>query len=387
MADPTEQILRERLRALADPATGRDLIAAGLVESVQLRGSLVQVALRASRERAREMEAVARQAERLLAAVPGVSNATVVLTAHRETPAASPRRRIRIRAASGPRRRHAAAARGGRGAGRRLRQGRRRQVHHRGQPRRLAGAVGIVGRAARCRHLRPEPAAHARAQPPPRAGRRPDAADLGLGPEGDVDRLPGRRGDRDDLARPDGDGGAGADDGPGRLGAARHHGGGHAARHRRRAAHDGAAGAARRRGDRLHAAGHSTARCPPRRAHVRARQRPGARRGREHERVRLPELRPPHRAVRPRRRAARGGQARRAVPGRDPAAARHPHHLGRRHADQRRRAGERGGPRLCRDCGAGAGAARRSRRRPVRASSWGSIIRLASGQSLDALRR
>ena len=87
MAEPTEQRLRERLRAIADPASGRDLIEAGLVESVQVRGGLVQVALRASRERAREMEALARQAERLLAAEPGVTNAAVVLTAHRAAPA------------------------------------------------------------------------------------------------------------------------------------------------------------------------------------------------------------------------------------------------------------------------------------------------------------
>ncbi len=87
MAEPTEQSLRERLRALTDPATGRDLIEAGLVESVQVRGGLAQVTLRTSRERAREMEGLARQAERLLAAEPGVANAAVVLTAHREAPA------------------------------------------------------------------------------------------------------------------------------------------------------------------------------------------------------------------------------------------------------------------------------------------------------------
>jgi ATP-binding protein involved in chromosome partitioning len=48
------------------------------------------VALRASRDRAREMEGVARQAERLLAREAGVKNVSVVLTAHREAPAAAP---------------------------------------------------------------------------------------------------------------------------------------------------------------------------------------------------------------------------------------------------------------------------------------------------------
>ena len=73
----------------------------------------------------------------------------------------------------------------------------------------------------------------------------------------------------DDLARPDGDGRAGADDGAGRMGCARHPGGRHAPRHRRRAVDHGAAGGTDRRGDRLHAAGHRADRCPPRRADVR----------------------------------------------------------------------------------------------------------------------
>ncbi len=132
-----------------------------------------------------------------------------------------------------------------------VRQGRRRQIHRGGQPGRGAGAAWACGRAAGRRHLRPQPAAHAGRVPQAGDARRQDAAARGLGAEGDVDRLPGRRGDGDDLARADGDGRAGADDGPGRVGRARRHGGRHAARHRRRAADDGAAGGAGRRGDRL----------------------------------------------------------------------------------------------------------------------------------------
>jgi ATP-binding protein involved in chromosome partitioning len=43
-----------------------------------------------------------------------------------------------------------------------IRQGRRRQVDHGGQSRAGAAAEGAQGRHSRCRHLRPQPAAHAR---------------------------------------------------------------------------------------------------------------------------------------------------------------------------------------------------------------------------------
>ena len=88
MTELDQDRLRQALRAVADPRTGQDLVAAGLVEDVQLRGGLVQVTLRTSRDQAAAMEAVARQAEQVLARQPGVTNATVVLTAHRAGPAA-----------------------------------------------------------------------------------------------------------------------------------------------------------------------------------------------------------------------------------------------------------------------------------------------------------
>ena len=104
-----------------------------------------------------------------------------------------------------------------------------------------------------------------------------------LRPHRDVDRLPDRGRDADDLARPDGDVGADADAARGGVGHARRDGGRHAARHRRRAAHHGAAGAARGRGDRLDAAGSRADRRAARHRDVQARQRAGARHRREHE--------------------------------------------------------------------------------------------------------
>jgi ATP-binding protein involved in chromosome partitioning len=89
---PTEATLRDALRAIADPASGRDIVAAGLVEAIVVRGGLVQVSLLTDRAHAAAMEPVRRQVEALLARQPGVQNATAVLTAHQEAghQAASP---------------------------------------------------------------------------------------------------------------------------------------------------------------------------------------------------------------------------------------------------------------------------------------------------------
>jgi ATP-binding protein involved in chromosome partitioning len=82
--------LREALRSIKDPASGRDIVTAGLVEGIETRGALVQVSLLTDRQHAAAMEPVCREVERVLAAQPGVSNATAVLTAHKPA-AAQPR--------------------------------------------------------------------------------------------------------------------------------------------------------------------------------------------------------------------------------------------------------------------------------------------------------
>jgi ATP-binding protein involved in chromosome partitioning len=87
-ADPAA--LRAALHAIADPASGRDIVSAGLVEGIEVRGGLVQVALIASRATAAAMEPVRREVERLLATTPGVTNVSAVLTSHNPTPAPPP---------------------------------------------------------------------------------------------------------------------------------------------------------------------------------------------------------------------------------------------------------------------------------------------------------
>ena len=80
---PSEDSLRDALRSVLDPISGRNLIDAGLLEAIEQRGGLVQATLRIDRAQASAMEPVRRAAETALAAVPGVRNATVILTAHR----------------------------------------------------------------------------------------------------------------------------------------------------------------------------------------------------------------------------------------------------------------------------------------------------------------
>ncbi|OJY78447.1 MAG: sodium:proton antiporter [Rhodospirillales bacterium 70-18] len=80
--------MRAALRGIADPASGRDIVTAGLVEGIELKGGLVQVSLLTDRAHAEAMEPVRRQVEAVLAAQPGVKNVAAVLTAHKAAAAA-----------------------------------------------------------------------------------------------------------------------------------------------------------------------------------------------------------------------------------------------------------------------------------------------------------
>jgi ATP-binding protein involved in chromosome partitioning len=83
MATSSTEALRAALREIKDPASGRDIVSAGLVEGIQLRDGLVQVTLLTDRAHAAAMEPVRRAAQALLARQPGVTNATAILTAHK----------------------------------------------------------------------------------------------------------------------------------------------------------------------------------------------------------------------------------------------------------------------------------------------------------------
>jgi ATP-binding protein involved in chromosome partitioning len=90
MPDVTPDALRSALRAIKDPASGRDIVTAGLVEGIEVRGGLVQATLLTDRAHAAAMEPVRREAEAVLRRQPGVTNATAILTAHKAASAAPP---------------------------------------------------------------------------------------------------------------------------------------------------------------------------------------------------------------------------------------------------------------------------------------------------------
>ncbi len=78
-----ERQLLDGLRQIRDPSSGRDLPASGRINSLTTRDGLVHLALTAGREELAAMEPVRAQAQAALQQVAGVTNATVVLTAHR----------------------------------------------------------------------------------------------------------------------------------------------------------------------------------------------------------------------------------------------------------------------------------------------------------------
>jgi ATP-binding protein involved in chromosome partitioning len=90
MVDTTSDALRAALRAIKDPASGRDIVTAGLVEGIEVRGGLVQATLLTDRAHAAAMEPVRREAEAVLMRQPGVTNATAILTAHKAPVAPAP---------------------------------------------------------------------------------------------------------------------------------------------------------------------------------------------------------------------------------------------------------------------------------------------------------
>jgi len=83
MATPSTEALRSALRAIKDPASGRDIVTAGLIEGIHAKDGLVQLTLLTDRAHAAAMEPVRRAAQALLARQPGVTNATAILTAHK----------------------------------------------------------------------------------------------------------------------------------------------------------------------------------------------------------------------------------------------------------------------------------------------------------------
>ncbi|MFM7302198.1 MAG: P-loop NTPase, partial [Alphaproteobacteria bacterium] len=94
MADDLAAAVTKALTTVKDPASGRDVVSAGMVQGLVVRDGMVHFALQVAREAAASLEPLRATAESAARAVPGVISATAVLTAHRaEAPArpAAPR--------------------------------------------------------------------------------------------------------------------------------------------------------------------------------------------------------------------------------------------------------------------------------------------------------
>lgn len=104
MAQTLAEAVMSALRVVKDPATGQDVVAAGMVQGLAARDGMVQFSLQVPRERAAQLEPLRIAAQKAAAAVPGVLNATVVLTAHRDAAPqpATPRQAARAPSGQGP---------------------------------------------------------------------------------------------------------------------------------------------------------------------------------------------------------------------------------------------------------------------------------------------
>ena len=80
---PTKVRVLEALKRIKSPGSGADIVAEGLVSEIVINQGKVYFAISVDPARARELEALRKEAEQAVAEVPGVSGVTVTLTADR----------------------------------------------------------------------------------------------------------------------------------------------------------------------------------------------------------------------------------------------------------------------------------------------------------------
>jgi len=82
MTDITEQSVLDALRQVEDPSQGKDIVALGMIAGLAIKKSNISFALEVPAHRGPAMEPVRRAAEAAVRAIPGVTSATVMVTAH-----------------------------------------------------------------------------------------------------------------------------------------------------------------------------------------------------------------------------------------------------------------------------------------------------------------
>ena len=88
MAELTENDVIAALREVVDPSQGKSVVDLGMVTAVQIAQTNVSFALEVPAHRGPAMEPVRKAAESAVRAIPGVTSATVVVTAHAAAPGA-----------------------------------------------------------------------------------------------------------------------------------------------------------------------------------------------------------------------------------------------------------------------------------------------------------
>ena len=82
MADITEDDVTKALGAVIDPSQGKSVVELGMVGPIHIKQSNISFALEVPAHRGLAMEPVRKAAETAVRAIPGVTSATVVVTAH-----------------------------------------------------------------------------------------------------------------------------------------------------------------------------------------------------------------------------------------------------------------------------------------------------------------
>jgi len=82
----TREDVLKALETVVDPASGRNVVAAGMIGGLVLKGRNVGFALEVAPERGRQAEPLRKACEAAVAALPGVASVSAVLTAHQQTP-------------------------------------------------------------------------------------------------------------------------------------------------------------------------------------------------------------------------------------------------------------------------------------------------------------
>lgn len=88
MAEITEAAVRKVLDTVIDPATGRSILADGMVGGIATRGGHVAITLDVDPARGTALEPLRQACEQAVRAMPGVLSATAVMTAERPAPSA-----------------------------------------------------------------------------------------------------------------------------------------------------------------------------------------------------------------------------------------------------------------------------------------------------------